>query len=164
MLPDSHQPARLYGTAKTHKFENYDEIKMYNLKASTIMGQPGPMVCSASQVIAEYLSPLAENKYVLKDCLSFPKIFSKNKKNEDEEDISHVVSIFKNAPINETINRIKTICRKLIMKRFLVKLTTDFLFTLNNTLYKQINCCLMEKSSASCPCKYLYGKIGKIHS
>ena len=23
MIPDYHQPARLYGTAKTHKFDNY---------------------------------------------------------------------------------------------------------------------------------------------
>ena len=121
MLPASHQPARLYGTAKSHEFENYDEIKMDNLIVRPIMDHSGTMVYSASQVIAENLNPLAENKYVLKDCLSFPKILSENKKNE--EDISHdVVSTFTNVPIDETINyilaqiysekRIKPICRK----------------------------------------------------
>ena len=38
-LPDSHQPARLYGTARTHKFKNYDDIKMDNLKVRPIMDQ-----------------------------------------------------------------------------------------------------------------------------
>ena len=50
MLPDSHQPARLYGTAKTHKFKNYDEIKSENLKVRPIMDQSGTMVYSASQL------------------------------------------------------------------------------------------------------------------
>ena len=30
--PDSNQPARLYGTAKTHKFKNLKEITLANMK------------------------------------------------------------------------------------------------------------------------------------
>ena len=32
MKPDSNQPARLYGTAKTHKFETLEDITVANLK------------------------------------------------------------------------------------------------------------------------------------
>ena len=32
MQPDSNQPARLYGTAKTHKFETLEEITVANLE------------------------------------------------------------------------------------------------------------------------------------
>ena len=32
MKPDSNQPARLYGTAKTHKFEFLEDITVINLK------------------------------------------------------------------------------------------------------------------------------------
>ena len=37
MLPKSNEPGQLYGTAKTHKFTNIDEITIYNLKFRTII-------------------------------------------------------------------------------------------------------------------------------
>ena len=118
------------------------------------MDQSGTMVYNASQVIAEYLRPLGENKYVIKDCLSFPEILVNNKINADEEDLSYdVTSLFTNVPIDDTIEyiikeiytskRLKPICTKLIMKRLLKKLTADCLFSFNNTLYKQVNGCAM---------------------
>ena len=175
MLPDTNQPAELYGTARTHKFENYDDIKMDNLKVRPIMDQSGTMVYSASQMIAEYLSPLAENKYVLKDCLSFPKILSENKKNDDEEDISYViVSLFTNVPVNETINyilaqiyskkRIKPICRKLIIKMIICKTNIWFLVYIQQQFVQTNKWLRYGKSSVSCPSKYLYGNIGEIRS
>ena len=136
MMPDSHQPARLYGIAKTHKFENYDEITADNIKLRPIMDQSGTMVYNTSQIIAEYLSPLGENNYVIKDTLSFPQILIQNKINQDEEDISYdVESLFTNVPIDDTIGyiikeiyvskRLPIICTQLIMKRLLKKLTAD---------------------------------------
>ena len=52
MMPDYHQPARLYGTAKTHKFDNYNNITSENIKLRPIMDQSGTMVYNTSQVIA----------------------------------------------------------------------------------------------------------------
>ena len=37
MQPDSNQPARLYGTAKTHKFETLEDITVANLKFQSII-------------------------------------------------------------------------------------------------------------------------------
>ena len=39
MKPDSNQPARLYGTAKTHKFETLEDIIVANLKFRPITDQ-----------------------------------------------------------------------------------------------------------------------------
>ena len=133
MLPASHRPARMYGTAKTHKFKNYEEITVENLKLRPIMDQSGTMVYSASQIIAEYIRPLNNSKYIIKDTLQFPKILSENTLKEDEEDISYdVVSLFTNVPVNDTIEyildeiyiekQLKPICSRLIMKRFLKRL------------------------------------------
>ena len=154
MLPASHRPARMYGSAKTHKFENYDDITAENLKLRPIMDQSGTMVYNTAQVIAEYLKPLDDSKYVIKDTLTFPNVLTENKIKEDEEDISYdVVSLFTNVPIEDTIEyiineiyvkkRLKPICTKLIMKRMLKRLTSDCLFTINNRLLKQIDGCAM---------------------
>ena len=67
MLPASHRPARMYGSAKTHKFDNYEDITVENLKLRPIVNQSGTMVYTASQVIAEYLKPLNDSKYIIKD-------------------------------------------------------------------------------------------------
>ena len=75
----------------------------------------------------------------------------------DEEYVScDVESLFTNVPVHETIDHIlqeiyikknpqKTpkICSKLIMKRLLLKLTTENTFMLNSNLYKQIDGCSM---------------------
>ena len=132
------------------------------------MDQSGTMVYNTSQVIAGYLSPLAENKYIIKDTLSFPKIIYENKIKDDEEYILYdVESLFTNVPIDETIDhiikeiyiskRLKPICSKTVMRRLLKKLTSDCLFTFNNTLYKQVDGCAMGESFISSLVQHLYG-------
>ena len=154
MLPASHRPARMYGSAKTHKFENYEDITVENLKLRPIMDQSGTMVYSASQILADYLNPLNDSKYIIKDTLKFPSILEENKLKEDEEDISYdVESLFTNVPIDETIEfildeiyvnkKLKPICSRLIMKRLLKRLTSDCLFSVNERLIKQIDGCAM---------------------
>ena len=155
MAPTSHRPARMYGSAKTHKFENYEDITVENLKLRPIMDQSGTMVYTASQIIAEYISPLNNSKYIIKDTTTFPDILAENPIKEDEEDISYdVVSLFTNVPVEETIEYIldeiyvkkslKPICsNRLIMKRFLKRLTTDCLFSINGRLIKQQDGCSM---------------------
>ena len=72
----------------------------------------------------------------------------------DEEYISYdVESLFTYVPVHETIDyilqeiyvkeKLPKICSKLIMKRFLLKLTTENIFMLNSNFYKQIDGCIM---------------------
>ena len=155
MLPKSHQPARMYGSAKTHKFESYDQITVENLKLRPIMDQSGTMVYTAAQIIADYIRPLNDSKYIIKDTLTFPNILAEMQLQEDEEDISYdVESLFTNVPVEETIEyildeifvhkRLKPLCKsRLIMKRFLQKLVSDSLFTVNGRLLKQVDGCSM---------------------
>ena len=73
MLPKSNQPGQLYGTAKTHKFTNIDEITIDNLKFRPIIAQTGTYTYNAAQVIAKYLKPLCSgNNYIIRNNASFP--------------------------------------------------------------------------------------------
>ena len=155
MYPHSNQPAKLYGTAKTHKFNNIQEINKEKLKFCPIIDQTGTYSYNAAQVISQYLKPLCKNKGTINDTQSF----SADIKNipplqEDEEDVSYdVESLFTNIPINETIDyildqiynkkKLKPICPKLIFKRLLLKLATEVTFTINNNFFKQTDGCAM---------------------
>ena len=71
----------------------------------------------------------------------------------DEKYVSYAVeSLFTNVSVHETIDYILQvsvkeillkICSKLIMKRLLLKLTTENTFMLNSNFYKQIDGCTM---------------------
>ena len=155
MLPKSHRPARMYGSAKTHKFDSYDQITVENLKLRPIMDQSGTMVYTAAQIIAEYIRPLNDSKFIIKDTLTFPDILAEKDLQEDEEDVSYdVESLFTNVPVEETIEyildeiyvnkRLKPLCKnRLIMKRLLQKLISDCLFTVNGKMLKQKDGCSM---------------------
>ena len=54
MYPTSNQPAQLYGTAKTHKHENIDEINVQSLNFRPIIAQTGTCTYNAAQVISNY--------------------------------------------------------------------------------------------------------------
>ena len=74
MRPVSNQPARLFATAKTHKFQSFDDITLEDLKLRPIVDQTGTHTHKAAKVISQYLKPLAQNEYVLKNSLDFPEI------------------------------------------------------------------------------------------
>ena len=61
MKPDSTQPARLYETAKTNKFENSEEITETNLKFQPTTYQTGTFTYNRAKVISDYLKPLCKN-------------------------------------------------------------------------------------------------------
>ena len=137
MRPKSSPPARLYATAKTHKFNNLDEITVGKLKFRTIVDQTGTATYDAAKVIGEYLKPLAFNEYKINDCLKFPDMIKglpPLQKNE-EYVLYNVESLFTKIPLKETTDYIihkiynekllKPICKKLIRKPLLYKLTTD---------------------------------------
>ena len=57
MRPVDNQPAKLYGTGKTHKFENLKDITLQNLKYRPIIDQTGTFTFKAAKVISNYLKP-----------------------------------------------------------------------------------------------------------
>ena len=51
----ANQPVKLLATAKTHKFNNTEEINVEELKFRPIIDQTGTFTYNCSKVIAEYL-------------------------------------------------------------------------------------------------------------
>ena len=156
MLPKSNKPGQLYGTAKTHKFTNIDEIAIDNLKFHPIIAQTGTYTYNAVQVIAKYLKPLCSgNNYIIRNMQEFPmSLKQQDPSSPDKEYVSYdVESLFTNVPVHETIDyilqeiyvkeKLPKICSKLIMKQLSLKLTTENTFMLNSNFYKQIDCCTM---------------------
>ena len=65
----------LYGTAKTHKFDNIEDITLENLKFRPIIAQSRTYTQKATQVIADYLKPLcSDNHYIIRNTQEFPKL------------------------------------------------------------------------------------------
>ena len=65
--PDSNQPKRLYGTAKTHKFENLEDITLANLKFRPKIDQTGTYTYRFYRIIKE-LYFINNTKKFLKIC------------------------------------------------------------------------------------------------
>ena len=156
IVPTSNRPAQLYGTAKTHKIENVDEIALDNLKFWPIIAQTDTYTYNAAQVIVEYLSPLYnENICIIKNALCF---VDTNKKQRplaaNNEFMSYDVEpLFNNIPISKTIdyimqqiyveNKLPKICSKLVFKRLLLKLTIESTVMFTGSFYKQVDGCAM---------------------
>ena len=154
MRPSSNQPARFFATANTHKFDNFKDINKENLKLRPIIDQTGTATYHASKVVANYLRPLTNNKFVIKDCLLFPDTLKSTVLENDEKIVSYdVESLFTNIPIKETIdyicdemcrnNAIEPMCKKSLFRKLLYKLSSQCVFSVNNQLIKQIDGCPM---------------------
>ena len=156
ILLTSNQSARLYGIAKTHKFASPDIAATEKFKFWPIIAQTGTYTYNGAQVIAEYLKPLVdENPYIIRSMQDFPSILKAEPPLQiDEEHVSYdVESLFTIIPVKETINHIlteiynhhklKTMCGKLILKRLLLKLTTESTFIFNIKYYKETDSCTM---------------------
>ena len=101
MKPDSNQPARLYGTAKTHKPEFLDEITVANLKFRPIINQTRTFTYNAAKVMLDSLRLLCKSEYSINDTQKFPNTLSSILPlQDDEEDVSDdVESLFTNTLI-----------------------------------------------------------------
>ena len=103
-LHPSNQPARLFATAKTHKFESFGNININDLKLRPIIDQTGTHMYKASELIAKYLAPLSKNEYVIDNTSVFPSLIKEIHRLDDEEDISYDVdSLFTSIPVAETM-------------------------------------------------------------
>ena len=77
MRPASHEPEKLYATAKTHKFNSLDDITADNLKFRPIISQIETYTYNASRVILQYLKPLCENEeYKINDTQTFASMIT----------------------------------------------------------------------------------------
>ena len=154
ILPTSTQPARLYATAKTHKFSSADSVNITDLKFRPIINQTGTMTYNAAKVISDYLRHLCKNKYIINDTLSFADMIERLPPLPDDEECvsSDVVSLFTNVPLDETIDyiiesiythkKLPQICSKLVFRRLLEKITKDYTFQLCFKFCKQVNCAM----------------------
>ena len=78
MLPTPNQPGQLYGTAKTHKFDNTADITVDNVKFRPIIAESWTYTYSAAQVIANYLKLLcSNNEYNIRNTQELAKIIGK---------------------------------------------------------------------------------------
>ena len=90
--------ARLYGTAKTHKFNSTEDVTKSGLKFRPIIDQTGTYTYKTAQIIGEYLKPLSKNEYTIKDTQQFPDMIKQLPPlSQDEEYVSYdVESLFTN--------------------------------------------------------------------
>ena len=109
MWPTSNAPAKLYGTAKTHKFHDITKITMEDLKFRPILAQTGTCTYNVAQVISNYPKPLyLSNDYIINNTQGFSGMIQNQPPiTIDDEYISHdVESLFTNVPIQEAIDYI----------------------------------------------------------
>ena len=99
------KPAQLYGTAKTYKFDDINEITVDSLKFWPIIAQNGNYMYKTAQVISEYLKPLFENNdFMIKNTQGFAQLIREQPPlEENEEYVSYDVELlFRNVPIHDT--------------------------------------------------------------
>ena len=72
MRPVYNHPEGLHASAKTHKFDNINDVNLDHLKFWPIMDQTGTYTYNAVQVISNSLKPLCINEYSIKDTLQVP--------------------------------------------------------------------------------------------
>ena len=87
--PTSNQPAFLYGTAKTHKFQNPEQITKDNLKLWPIVSTCGTFYYETPKFLASYLLPLTENEYSIKTTTDFAEHLSNRTVDDDEVLVSY---------------------------------------------------------------------------
>ena len=108
MRPVSNQPDKLYGTAKTNKFDNLKDITRQNSKCCPITDQTGTFTYEAAKVIGSYLKPLCQNNYFISDIQRFPDMLSNLPPLLDDKEhvSSDVESLFTNISIKDTMEYI----------------------------------------------------------
>ena len=108
LYPESNELAKMYGTTKTHKFDSTFNIELTKLKFRPIIDQTGTYTYKATKVISQYLKPLCDSEYTIKDTQSFAKFIKELPPlKEDKEDVSYdIESLFTNIPINNAIDYI----------------------------------------------------------
>ena len=92
--PTTNQPSFLYGTAKTHKFNNPGKITKENLKLRPIVSTCGTFYSETAKYLASYLLPLTENEYSVKTTTDLANHLNNRTLSDDEVLVSYDVSHF----------------------------------------------------------------------
>ena len=156
MTSSSGQPRQLYGSAKTHKFDDISDINVEKIKFRPIISQVGTFTHAAAQVIGNYLKPLVDdNEFMIKNTQDFATIIREQPPlDPTEEYVSYdVESLFTNVPVLETVdyildeiydrNKLPQLCKRSLFKKLLLRLTCDGIFMFNDKFYKQKDGCTM---------------------
>ena len=77
MMLSSHQLARFFTSAKTDKFENFDDINIKELKLRPIIDQTGTWYYKTGKVVVQYLKPLTKNEFVINNTQDFPSMLNR---------------------------------------------------------------------------------------
>ena len=113
------------------------------------------------------------NEYIIHNTQDFPNIIQNQPSlNENEELVSYdVESLFTNVPIDDTIEyildeiyiykKLPKLCSRLIMKRLLLKLTTESTFIFQSNYFKQIDGCTMGGPLSVTFANIFLTKLGK---
>ena len=138
MLPSSNPYTQLYETAKTHKFDDTNDVTAESLKFRPMIAQTGTYMYKVAQVILEYLIPLHENNdFIIKNTQEFFQLIREQPPLEENEGVVSydVESLLISIPTHDTMknileeiythNKLSHICSNLIFKRLLSKLATD---------------------------------------
>ena len=140
MTAISSQPGQLYGTAKTHKFENLMEVSVETLKFRPIISQVGAQTYNAAKVIGDYLKPLIQdNQYIIDNTQDFAVLIRDEPSlDPSEEYVSYdVESLFTNVPVLDTIDfileeiydrkKLSPLCARKFLKKLLIEFVKTFL-------------------------------------
>ena len=119
----------------------FANIAQDNVKFRPIIAQSGTYTCNATQGIANYLKQLcSNNEYIIRNTQEFAKLIRRQDPLKyNEQYVSYnMESLFNNVPVHETIehiineiyveNKLPKFCSKLIFKRLLFKLTTEYFY------------------------------------
>ena len=107
MKPVSNQSALLLATVKTHKFDDYSSINVKNLKLRPTLDQSNTFNYNGAKIVSDYLQPLAQKEFVIKDALLFAEIIKSYILDPDEKYVSYnLEGLFTSIPVSETINYI----------------------------------------------------------
>ena len=75
MRPISNKSARLYATAKTHKFKNLDGILIDKLQLKPIIDQRGTFTFDTSKALGKYLKQTNTKLLIFKNSQTCLKIY-----------------------------------------------------------------------------------------
>ena len=151
MRPTSSQPARLFATAKKHKFTDIKQMNINDVKLRPVINQTGTHLYDCSKIIAQYLQPLAIQFLIL---YLFLISLRENPLISNEEYVSYDVDlIFTSIPLDETIDfifdeiyvrkKLEPFREKSIFKKLSNKLCKGCTFLVDVRLMRQVDKCPM---------------------
>ena len=89
MRPISNKPERFFAIDKTHKFDRIEDINFQVLKVRPKIDQSGTYIYNTLKVIANCLTLLAKNDFIISDTSSFPNMLKEAVNTEDYENVSY---------------------------------------------------------------------------